>query len=116
VAKCLWCGRHGPFLKTTDVGLCLECHTNLQSEILPRIEKIEIATRGIKKTQDYQKIIEFCDEIIFNSRELMKYHDKGIPLANQTPPELISTYSSIRDQAYREMIEDEKGRDNGGGT
>lgn len=111
MGTCLWCGRRGIFLKTTDAGLCKKCHINIQDDILPRLEEIEISTKDIKKTQDYPKIIEFYDEIIANANELMKYHEKGIDLSNQTPPELISVYTVIREQAYREMIAKENERE-----
>lgn len=107
MGQCLWCGRKGFLVKTTENGVCMHCQRTLEADIVPRTDAIAQRVRDMKATTDYRVIIQCLDDIIGNAKELMKYHEKGISVGSKTPPQLISECSSLREQAYREMIASE---------
>ena len=92
MGTCKWCGKSGWLVRVTKNGMCAGCHDTHTPRVLGKLRRVGDSIAIVDSGEVLKKRVERCEEIVRIARQLIPYEDRGIPLCNPPPSELIPRY------------------------
>ncbi len=96
--QCKWCSKKGFFLSLSKKSLCKSCQLMIETKINNHARVIKSNIKVLGASEEKEKNINHCDEIIEKARELLRYEKKGISTIDPSPSKLIKEFTTTHDK------------------
>ena len=88
MAKCSYCQRSSPFLRTNSHGLCKRCRADVRSKAAAKREEIKGDLISARFLKDSDKKVHHLRRALDGTQELFRYEKLGCPQLNPSPKAL----------------------------
>jgi len=102
--QCKWCDKKGFFLSLSKRGLCKSCQSMIETKINSHSRVIKSNIKVLGTSEEKEKNINHCDEIIERASELLKYEKRGISTIDPLPSKLIKEFTTTHDKLIIKSI------------
>jgi len=107
MGQCKWCSRTGWFLSLTSEGLCSSCKPIVHMDVVQRIRIINDSMKIINNSKNLDTRLSRLELLIDHANALLRYEQKGIFVADQSPSSILSKYLGMKDQIIIESLKND---------
>ncbi|HHW26215.1 MAG TPA: hypothetical protein GXX23_02615 [Firmicutes bacterium] len=102
MGECRLCGRKGWLVSVNQYGLCMNCQSAVAVETSSRLRVINESSEIIRNSKNLATRLSRCDVLEENARELRKYEERGLPVTNPLPSQLMALAQQLREEVLSE--------------
>ncbi len=104
MAQCKMCGKSGWLLSVSNEGLCGTCYAVYINDIRQHPRVIQDCINLVADSKKLDTRLSRCDLLVERARVLLQYEEIGIETIKPSPSELISNYTSARNEIIIETV------------